>query len=141
MDIKSAASRPARVAPAANFTGPVFQDVLARAEAPSKTNATMVTFAPGARTVWHTHDMRQVLVVTLGLGIIQVKGEKARTMQPGDVVSVPPGVVHWHGASQNSVFAHMSILESTPDGTDWGEKVTDADYQKANADIGAPTAA
>jgi quercetin dioxygenase-like cupin family protein len=137
MSIQSAASRQARLAPSANFTGSVFQDPLARAEGESKFNATTVTFVPGARTVWHKHDMRQVLVVTAGVGILQMKGEPAKALRPGDVATVTPGVEHWHGASANSLFAHISLLESKPEGTDWGQAVSDADYSKANADIGA----
>jgi quercetin dioxygenase-like cupin family protein len=137
MNVQSAASRQARVAPAANFTGSVFQDPLARAESPSKTNATTVTFVPGARTVWHKHDMRQVLVVTTGLGILQLRGQKAEPMRPGDVATVPAGVDHWHGAAANSLFAHISLLESTPEGTDWGVAVTESDCRQANVEIGS----
>jgi quercetin dioxygenase-like cupin family protein len=135
MNVQSAALRPARQAPAANFTGAVFQDPLARADGPSKTNATTVTFVPGARTVWHKHDMRQVLVVTAGVGILQIKGQPAEAMRPGDVATVQPGVEHWHGASANSLFAHISILESKPEGTDWGTAVSEDDYRSANAQI------
>ena len=137
MNVRSAASRQARTAPAANFTGAVFQDALARADGPSRTNATTVTFVPGARTVWHKHDMRQVLVVTTGLGILQVRGQQAEALRPGDVATVPPGIEHWHGASANSLFAHISLLESAPEGTDWGEAVTEDDYGRANTDVGA----
>jgi quercetin dioxygenase-like cupin family protein len=136
MSIQPAASRQARQAPAKNFTGPVFQDPLARAEGPSKTNATTVTFVPGARTVWHKHDMRQVLLVTTGLGILQIRGEPAQAMRPGDVATVQPGIDHWHGASANSLFAHVSLLESIQEGTDWGEPVSEADYKAANTQVG-----
>jgi len=136
MSIQPASSRQARQAPAQNFTGAVFQDPLARAEGPSKTNATTVTFVPGARTVWHKHDMRQVLLVTTGLGILQIKGEPAQAMRPGDVATVQPGIDHWHGASANSLFAHVSLLESVPEGTEWGEPVSEADYKAANTQVG-----
>src|ERR1700744_2656355 len=136
MSIQPASSRQARQAPAKNFTGHVFQDPLAKAEGPSKTNATTVTFVPGARTVWHKHDMRQVLLVTTGLGILQIRGEPAQAMRPGDVATVQPGIDHWHGASANSLFAHVSLLESTPEGTDWGEPVSEADYKAANTQVG-----
>jgi quercetin dioxygenase-like cupin family protein len=137
MNVQSAASRQARLAPAANFTGSVFQDPLARAEGSSRTNATTVTFVPGARTVWHKHDMRQVLVVTTGLGILQIRGQRAEALRPGDVATVPAGVDHWHGASAHSLFAHISLLESTPAGTAWGEAVTDEIYRQANTEIGS----
>lgn len=58
-------------------------------------------------------------------------------MRPGDVAAVPAGVEHWHGASANSLFTHISLLESTPEGTNWGEPVSDDDYSKANAQIAA----
>src|ERR1700761_3204944 len=137
MNVQSMASRQARVAPAANFTGSVYQDPLARADGTSKTNATTVTFVPSARTVWHKHDMRQVLVVTTGLGILQLRGQPAEALRPGDVAIVPPGIDHWHGASANSLFAHISLLESRPEGTDWGEPVTEENYRQANAEIGS----
>ena len=47
-----------------------------------------------------------------------------------DVATVPLGVEHWHGASANSLFAHISLLESKPEGTDWGEPVSEDDYRK-----------
>lgn len=135
MTIQSAASRQTRAAPAKNFTGSVFQDPLARAEGSSKGNATTVTFTPGARTNWHKHDMRQVLVVTTGLGILQIKGENANALRPGDVATIQPGIEHWHGASENSLFAHISLLESTPEGTDWGQPVSEQDYKSANSQM------
>jgi quercetin dioxygenase-like cupin family protein len=107
----------------------------ARAEGPSKTNATTVTFVPGARSVWHKHDIHQVLVVTTGLGIRQMRGQPAEALRPGDVATVPPGIDHWHGASANSLFAHISLLESTPQGTDWGAAVTEDHYRRANTEI------
>src|ERR1700748_187446 len=115
MNVQSAASRQARLAPSSNFTGSVFQDPLARADGPSKTNATTVTFVPGARTVWHKHDMRQVLVVTTGIGILQIRGQKAEAMRPGDVATIPPGIDHWHGASAHSLLAPISITDSKAD--------------------------
>ena len=132
MLVQSAAAREARIAPSQNFTGPVFQDPLARADGPSRFNATTVTFNPGARTVWHKHDMRQVLVMTVGIGLLQVRGQHAEVLRPGDVATVPAGVEHWHGASANSLFAHISLLESAPEGTDWGTPVTEAEYSHAN---------
>jgi quercetin dioxygenase-like cupin family protein len=56
-------------------------------------------------------------------------------MRPGDVAIVQPGVEHWHGASANSLFAHISIIESKPEGTDWGAAVSEEDYRSANSQI------
>lgn len=56
-------------------------------------------------------------------------------MRPGDIATVPPGVERWHGASANSLFAHISLLESTPEGIDWCEPVSEDDYLKVNAEL------
>jgi len=81
-----------------------------------------VTFTPGARTNWHTHKTRQVLVATQGTGMVQVKDKSPRILRAGDVAEVPPGVVHWHGALAGHLFAHISLIETDgPDNTTWME--------------------
>lgn len=57
--IRPATSRATKAAPADWFTGTVLQDALATPLGTSRTNATLVTFTPGARTNWHTHKTRQ----------------------------------------------------------------------------------
>ena len=91
--IRPAASRATKAAPASSFTGTVLQDSIATPHAPSRTSATLVTFTPGARTNWHTHKTRQVLVATQGTGMVQVKDKPPRILQAGDVAVVPPGLV------------------------------------------------
>ena len=59
----------------------------------------LVTFAPGARSAWHTHPAGQLLIVTSGTGWVQEDGGAKREIKPGDVIWTPPGVKHWHGAS------------------------------------------
>lgn len=128
--IRSAAGRPTKAAPAENFTGTVLQDTYATPEAPSRTSATLVTFAPGARTNWHTHKTRQVLVATHGTGMVEVRGKPPRLLRAGDVAVVPPGLVHWHGALAGHLFAHISFLEvEGPDNNTWTEPVDDAHYR------------
>ena len=95
--IRPATSRATKAAPTDWFTGTVLQDALATPLGTSRTNATLVTFTPGARTNWHTHKTRQVLVATQGTGMIEVRGKPPRVMRAGDVAEVPPGLVHWHG--------------------------------------------
>jgi quercetin dioxygenase-like cupin family protein len=128
--IRPAASRATRAAAADNFTGTVLQDALATPVAPSHTSATLVTFAPGARTNWHTHKTRQVLVATHGSGMIEVRGKQPRVLRAGDVAEVPPGLVHWHGALVGHLFAHISFLEiEGPDNNSWMEPVEEAHYR------------
>src|SRR5215213_2490715 len=128
--VRPASSRTTKTASASSFTGTVLQDSMATPQAPSRTSATLVTFTPGARTNWHTHKTRQVLVVTQGTGMVQVKGKPPRLMRAGDVAEVPPGLVHWHGAIAAHLFAHISFIETDgPDNTNWMEPVDETHYQ------------
>ncbi|WP_454818824.1 cupin domain-containing protein [Labrys neptuniae] len=115
------------------FTGQVFLDQFIAAEGPSRLNATAVTFSPGARTAWHKHDFRQILIATVGHGFVQIEGEPARSLYPGDVAVVPPDTVHWHGAAAGSLFTHIALLETEAAGTCWLHHVSGEDYACANA--------
>jgi quercetin dioxygenase-like cupin family protein len=68
----------------------------------------LVTFDPGARLNFHTHDYEQMLYVTEGKGIVATK-EKEYTVTPGAVIYIAPGEVHWHGATADSSFSHIAI--------------------------------
>lgn len=114
-----------------NFTGGVRVDVLHAAQAPWHASAGVVTFEPGARSVWHTHPAGQLLIVTAGAGRIQQDGSPVIALKPGDVVWTPPGVKHWHGAGETTGMTHLAITE-TLDGknVDWLEPVVDAPAAK-----------
>ena len=58
-----------------------------------------VTFEAGSRTSWHAHPGGQILLATGGAGYHQVRGESVQLLRKGDVVTVDPGVEHWHGAT------------------------------------------
>lgn len=117
-----------------NFTGEVKVTHLFSPESPARAASAMVTFQPGARTVWHTHPIGQILTVTEGCGLVQAEGKPAVTMKPGDVIWIPAHVKHWHGASKNSEVTHYVVTEAK-DGSavKWLEPVSDADYDKAAA--------
>jgi 4-carboxymuconolactone decarboxylase len=122
-------SQPSRQGPAENFTGSVRVDPLFQANAPARASGSLVTFEPGARTAWHTHPLGQVLIVTAGTGRVQRWGDPVDEIRQGDVVWIPPGQKHWHGAAPNSSMAHIAIVEAL-DGkaVEWMEKVSDAQY-------------
>ncbi len=122
-------SQTSRQGPAENFTGSVRVDPLFQASAPSRASGSLVTFEPGARTAWHTHPLGQILIVTAGTGRVQRWGDPVEEIHQGDVVWIPPGQKHWHGAAPNSSMAHIAIVEQL-DGksVDWMEKVSDAQY-------------
>jgi quercetin dioxygenase-like cupin family protein len=131
MIIRTIAERTTTIAPSENFMGQVFLDQFVSAEGPSRLNATAVTFSPGARTAWHKHGFRQILIATVGQGFVQVEGKPARSLHPGDVAIVPPNVVHWHGAAGGSLFTHIALLESEGAGTSCLYDVSAGDYARA----------
>ena len=89
-----------------------------------------VVFEPGARSAWHTHPLGQILIVTAGTGWVQEWGKPRQEMRQGDVVWIPPGLKHWHGATASSTVTHMAIQEQI-DGANvvWMEHVSDEQYR------------
>lgn len=77
-----------------------------------------VFFAPGERTTVHEHTIRQLLYVTGGEGLVVSENER-HEVGVGDVISIPPGEAHWHGATPNSTFTHVSVVikDEEHDGT------------------------
>lgn len=93
------------------------------------TGAAEVSFSPCARTAWHSHPGGQTLVVTSGTGWVQEWGGQKHQINPGDVIWTPPGVKHWHGATETTAMTHIAV-QDTVDGrpVDWLEHVTDDQY-------------
>lgn len=113
-----------------SFAGTATIDLLFAARDPTHVSVGRVTFEPGARTAWHTHPAGQILIVTAGTGWIQQWGGKRRTIREGDVVWIPPGVKHWHGASATDSMTHIAIQEMLADrNVDWLEQVSDQQYR------------
>ena len=132
MDIYKAGSRPTGSGSTDYFTGTVTTDPIVSAPEPARVAALRVSFAPGARTAWHTHPLGQTLHVVSGAGYVQKRGEAAQKILPGDTVWIAPGEVHWHGAAPDNAMTHIAIQE-TLDGSnvDWMEHVSDEDYAAA----------
>ena len=99
MEIQRIGSKASVKGPAEYFTGTVRVDPLFQAKTPSRTSGGSVTFEPGTRSAWHTHPLGQVLIVTAGCGWVQREGSPIEEIHPGDVVRIPPGEKHWHGAT------------------------------------------
>jgi quercetin dioxygenase-like cupin family protein len=130
MDIKRNGSQPSRKGAAEYFTGNVRIDPLFEAPAPARAWGAYVTFEPGARTAWHAHDLGQTLIVTAGCGRVQGEGGPIEEIRPGDVVWIPPGEKHWHGAAPSTAMTHIAIVErSGTTRTEWMEQVSDEQYQ------------
>jgi quercetin dioxygenase-like cupin family protein len=110
------------------FTGQSYLAVLTRDNVTSYN----VTFEPGCRNNWHIHHKGgQILFCTAGNGWYQEEGKPARILLPGDVVNIPAGVAHWHGAAKDSWFAHIALSLPVEGGTtEWLNPVTDEEYNK-----------
>jgi quercetin dioxygenase-like cupin family protein len=109
----------------ATFTGEVWADpVLAETDGVVVAN---VFFTPGARTHWHTHARGQFLVVTSGEGRARTRDGGGGELTAGDVVWIPPGEKHWHGAAPGSYMLHLAISLGE---ADWLEPVTDEEYEE-----------
>ncbi len=91
------------------FTGQVTMQPIIGKGLTSDLLITKVNFGPGVRNKFHGHSLEQVLIVTKGKGIVATEKEQI-TVVPGDVIFVPPGEKHWHGAAEGSKFSHLYIM-------------------------------
>jgi quercetin dioxygenase-like cupin family protein len=128
-EIFPAGSRPSSRGPEQNFTGSVTVDMLYMNNEHTGNSGGVVTFEPGARSAWHSHPAGQILIVNSGAGWVQEEGGEKKLIRPGDVVWTPPGIKHWHGATDKNGMTHIAV-SNVKDGkaVDWMEKVTDEQY-------------
>lgn len=70
-----------------------------------------ITFAPGAHSTWHRHG-GMVVLVTGGVGLYQEEGKPAQILRKGDVLQIPAGVRHWHGATRDNWFSQIVIYDA-----------------------------
>ena len=129
MAVSENGSRDGMIGASEYFAGTAYVEPLFAANEPFQSNGGAVTFLPGARSNWHTHPAGQVLIVTDGTGWVQEEGGEKIVIQPGDVIWTPPGVKHWHGATDTTSVKHIAI-QQYQDGENvvWMEPVTDDQY-------------
>ncbi len=91
------------------FTGgTVTRQTIVTSEMGENFRSAVVNFGPGARTKFHRHTCDQILIVTAGRGIVATdKEEKAAGIN--DIIFFPAGEKHWHGATKDSNFSHITI--------------------------------
>ena len=113
------------------FVGKSYLDMISK----EQVGVGNVTFEPACRNNWHIHHAKkgggQILIATAGRGYYQEWGKPAVELKPGDVVNIPAGVKHWHGAAPDSWFQHLAIEVPGEGGrNEWLEPVSDEDYGK-----------
>ena len=130
MKVFSSETLSCRRGPEGWFTGTVWLDEIVTGGTPVRLKCTRVSFAPGARTAWHTHPLGQALHVESGIGWVQREGEPPQAIRAGDSVWIEPGERHWHGAAADRTMIHLAIQNADERGVDvvWLEHVTDAQY-------------
>ncbi len=129
MNIIRTGSQPSTKGSSDYFTGIVRLDMPFKGTAPARVGGATVTFDPGARTNWHTHPLGQTLIVVSGMGWVQTDGGPKEDIRAGDIVWIPPGEKHWHGATATTAMSHIAISEALEGKTvDWMEKVSDAQF-------------
>ncbi|MCF2442589.1 cupin domain-containing protein [Dyadobacter sp. CY345] len=122
-----------KLGPADHFTGKAWNYDMVPSDTTLSTVIGNVYFEPKARSNWHSHPAGQILVITDGIGYHQIKGEPRRDLKKGDVVTCPPNVVHWHGASPKTGMQQLYILPNTEKGiVKWLQPVTEEEYNNQN---------
>lgn len=101
------------------FTGEAVMKAVYRQTSPARNYVAYVRFSPGARTFWHVHPLGQTLLIVDGIGLTQSRNADGTlgpvvTVKAGDVVTCPPGIMHWHGASPDAPMTHLAISENDP---------------------------
>jgi len=112
------------------FTGAVFIDTIASPSGPSRLAASVVHFAPGARTAWHRHPNGQTIFVLEGIGRAQRRGGPIEEIRAGDRVFFEAGEEDWHGATPERFMTHIAMQQVDDAGhpAAWGPHVTDEEY-------------
>ena len=96
----------------------------------SQVSIANVTFEPGCRNNWHIHPADQgggqILIGVAGRGFYQEWGKEPVEILPGDVINIPTGVKHWHGAAPDSWFSHLAVeVPGVNTSNEWLEPVKD----------------
>ena len=96
----------------------------------SQVSIANVTFEPGCRNNWHIHHADQgggqILIGVAGRGFYQEWGKEPVEILPGDVINIPTGVKHWHGAAPDGWFSHLAVeVPGVNTSNEWLEPVKD----------------
>lgn len=104
--------KPGNALPAAAFHGEAYRnDIITTDSVFNFPQTNVITFAPGSHSNWHRHGGMDVLVVG-GVGIYQEEGRPAQIIRKGDVVHIPAGTRHWHGAAPGNWFQQIVVYDS-----------------------------
>jgi len=109
MNVVRKADSPEVPATAPIFVGTVHSRPMITREMDEAVTVTLVRFSDGGKNKRHTHTADQILYITEGDGIVASESHEHH-VEAGDIVHIPAGEVHWHGAQPGKNMAHLSIL-------------------------------
>ena len=116
-------SLPNNPADAANFVLPATMQRLLGRDDGASVRLYRVGFDEGARTNWHTHSDSQLLFGLSGRCVVVDRAGNELLLEPGDVVVIPGGEEHWHGAAEGGAGEHLAI--NTGEDTTWLDSSAD----------------
>lgn len=105
-----------------HFTGPALQLVLTSPESSPELEVRVAFFAKGAISHWHSHPYPQVISVLEGVGRLKIDNIE-QEIRPGEFITLPANVWHWHGASAETEMRMLSIMR--PGRIQWYEGAGD----------------
>ena len=95
------------------FTNPIFtgREVTRQVLLPESKEyeVDIINFGKGVRNKFHAHDYEQILIVTMGKGVVATEKEE-KVVTVGDIVLIPSGEKHWHGSGGDSEFSHIFVV-------------------------------
>ena len=90
------------------FTGTVSTQSIVGTELSKNFSISHINFGRGVRNKFHKHSTEQILIVTEGKGIVATEKEEI-AVSVGDIIYVPAGEKHWHGAAKGATFSHLYV--------------------------------
>lgn len=91
----------------------------------SEMRSSRIRFETAARTNWHVHSERQLILIEEGQGRLQEMGGPVIELAAGEPFYTQAGVPHWHGAGPEGPAVQFSVYSGT---LDWQQAVTDEEY-------------
>ena len=91
--------------------GEVYGQLGFLADAAKDLHIGVMTFEKGGTTKFHVHDFEQVLYAISGKGRVATEKEEY-VVTPGTIVFFAPGERHLHGATQDSRFVQLTIMNA-----------------------------
>lgn len=92
------------------FTGTIrMTPLINEATGAEQLRSALVYFPAGVRNKLHRHTHEQILFVTKGKGIVATVDHE-HIIELRDIVVIPAGEMHWHGATSHTDFEHLYVV-------------------------------